>query len=126
MKRLTIPLLLLSIIILFCTWSTCRVGRICQEASRLLDQAETRCVLGDYAGAEALASASQQLWSAHEGFLGMALRHTESDDVAILYPSLLESCRQRDEIEFRIRSLELRASLRQLSRMEFPHYFNVL
>ena len=126
MKKLTIPLILLSLIVVFCVWSTCRVDAICREAAGLLDQAETKCLLGDYDGAEELALASQGLWLDHEGFLGMALRHTESDDVAILYAPLLETCRQKDGDEFQIRSLELRATLRQLSRMEFPHYFNVL
>ena len=126
MKKLMIPILLLLLIVVFCTWATFRVDRICGQAIRLLDQAETCCVLGDFDGAGELVFASEQCWLRHEGFLGMALRHTESDDITVQYPPLLESCSHRDRSEFNRRSLELRASLRMLSRMELPYYFNVL
>ena len=126
MKRIIPALLLLAGIVGLCIWGTGRVCRISKEASALLEQAETRCFLGDYEGAEQLTLEAQALWSAHEGFLGTTLRHTESDDVGILFPPLLLTLRQKDGREFQLRSLELRAMLRELSRMEVPYYFNVL
>ncbi len=125
MRRLVVPIAALVIMILFCAWSTARVDAICRESSALLDQAETRCYLGDYPGAEEYVQKSCQCWTRHEGFLGVTLRHTESDDISILYSPLLEACRAEDGEEFNYRSLELRASLRHIARMEKPYYFNV-
>ncbi len=126
MKKLLTAGILLAVIVGFCTWSTWRVNRICRDAALLLEQAETRCALGDHAGACEKANSAQRLWDCHEGFLGLALRHTESDDVSIQFPPLLESCRQRDSEEFVRRNLELQAMLKHLSRMEIPYYFNIL
>ncbi len=126
MKRILLSLLLMALILGLCVWGTDRVSEICRNVSGLLEQAETRCCLGDYEGAERLTLEAQALWAKHEGFLGTTLRHTESDDVGILFPPLLSALRQEDGEEFELRSLELRATLRHLSRMEAPYYFNVL
>ena len=126
MKRIWGALLLLIGIVGFCWWSTARVDQICENAANLLYQAETCCALGDFQGAEEYADASRRLWEQHEGFLGMALRHTESDDIYTLFPPLLQSCQSHDAEDFTQRNQELRAVLRVLSRMEKPYYFNVL
>lgn len=126
MKKLLFALLLLAVIIGFCSFSVWHIDRICQDTTALLKQAETRCALGDFEGAGALVYRSLGIWDCHEGFLGLTLRHTESDDIGILFPPLLETCRQRDADEFNRRNLELMATLKHLSRMEIPYYFNVL
>lgn len=126
MKKFLVPIVMLVILVGFCTWTVWQVDQICQETSSLLEQAETRCTLGDFEGAGALVYRSQCIWNCREGFLGMALRHTESDDVGILFPPLLDTCRQRDAEEFSRRNLELMATLKHLSRMEIPYYFNIL
>lgn len=126
MRKLWTALLILAAIIGFCTWTTWHVDQICQDTSQLLQEAESCCARGDFEGAGELVFSSQSIWNQHEGFLGMALRHTESDDIGILFPPLLESCRQKDREEFNRRNLELIATLKHLSRMEIPYYFNVL
>ena len=126
MKKLILPLVLLAAMAGLCTWSTWRVGRISSQTAGMLEQAETCCVLGDFQRAEEQVLAAQRHWEAHEGFLGTALRHTESDDIDMLFPSLLERCRQEDEPEFLHENRELTALLRQIARMEVPYYFNVL
>ena len=126
MKRLIAPLLLLAIMIGLCAFSTWQVGRICRATAGKLEQAETRCALGDFQGAEEMVLEAQRMWERHEGFLGTALRHTESDDIDILFPPLLESCRQEDPAEFSHQNRELVATLQQIARMEIPYYFNVL
>ena len=126
MKKLIAPLILLAGIVGFCTLCTWYTEKVCRDTADFLYQAETRCALGDFEGAGELVLASQRQWERHEGFLGMALRHTESDDIDIMYPPLLETCRQRNTEDFNQKNLELRAALRLLSRMEIPFYFNVL
>lgn len=126
MRKPWTALCLLAVIVGFCWWSTWRVDRICRDTGSLLAQAETYCTLGDFSGGMEEISRAWSLWNRHEGFLGLTLRHTESDDVGILFPSLLESCRQRDLEEFNRRNLELMASISHLSRMEIPYYFNIL
>ncbi len=126
MKKLLSAVVLLAVLAGFCSWSTWRVDRICRDTTALLEQAETRCTLGDYSGAGALVHEAGTLWSSHERFLGMALRHTESDDVSIQFPPLLRTCQQRDPEEFGCRNLELIATLTQLSHMEIPYSFNIL
>ena len=126
MKKILLPTLLLVLMVIFCVWATWRVDRLCSDSAELLEQAGTRCVLGDFDGAMDLVYQSKQNWDSHEGFFGMALRHTESDDVDTLFPPLLETCRQRDADEFYKRNLELIATLKHLSRIEIPYYFNIL
>lgn len=126
MKKLIVALLILAAVIGFCSWSTWHVDQICQDTTELLKQAETYCALGDFESAKDLIYRSQSIWNYHEGFLGMALRHTESDDIGILFPPLLETCMQRDAEEFTRRNVEMIATLKHLSRMEIPYYFNVL
>lgn len=126
MKKLLCPILLLLALLAFCGWSTWRVDALCRQSAQYLQQAETRCRLGDYDGAKDLVYAAKHSWDKHEGFLGTALRHTESDDIGVLFPPLLETCGQRDAEEFSRRNLELIALLKHLSRMEIPYYFNIL
>lgn len=126
MKKILLPALLLSFIIIFCVWATWRVDQLCSTSAELLEEAGTRSSLGDFEGAMDLVYQAKHDWDWHEGFFGIALRHTESDDIGILFPSLLETCRQRDADEFSKKNLELIATLRHLSRAEIPYYFNIL
>jgi hypothetical protein len=126
MKKLVYALLIILVLLLGCFYTSWRVEAICEDAADLLEQAETKCQLGDYEAAEETVYASKAIWDRHEYFLGLALRHTESDDVGILYPALLETCRQKDHGEFSLRNLELIAILRHLGRMEQPYLFNIL
>jgi hypothetical protein len=126
MKKLLLPLALLALLVGFCCYTTWHVDQLCSDCAQLLEEAGQRCQLGDFEEGLALCNQAKQNWDHHEGFFGTALRHTESDDVGIAFPALLESCRQEDLEEFSRRDLELIAILRHLSRMEYPYYFNVL
>ena len=110
----------------FCWFTAWRVDDLCNTSASLLEAAETQVMLGDYEAAVETVNHSFRLWNRHEGFFGMALRHTESDDVGILYPVLQEACRQKDQGEFLLRARELAANLRHLGRMEQPYLFNIL
>lgn len=126
MKKFILPTLLLILMVAFCVWATWRADQLCDQSAELLEKAGARCAQGDFDGAEALVYEAKACWDDHEGFFGIALRHTESDDVDILFPPLLETCRQEDEEEFSRRNLELIATFRHLSRAELPYYFNIL
>ena len=126
MKKMILPLVLLAVMVAFCGWSAWRADQLCNESAELLEKAGARCEQGDFDGAESLVHEAKDCWDDHEGFFGIALRHTESDDIDILFPPLLESCRQEDEEEFSRRNLELIATFRHLSRAELPYYFNIL
>jgi len=126
MKRLVLPLLLLFSMLAFCAVITLAVKDTCCRAEDLLRQAEAAMDLGDGAAAETLAAQSRQVWEAHRGLLGLALRHTESDDAELSYPPLLEAAGSGDREDFLQRSRALRASLEALWRMEVPYYYNVL
>ena len=126
MKKFILPSLLLILMVVFCVWATWRADQLCTESADLLERAGSRCEQGDFDGAEALVYEAKDCWDNHEGFFGIALRHTESDDVDILFPPLLESCRQKNAEEFSRRNLELIATFHHLSRAEIPYYFNIL
>lgn len=126
MKKLTLPLLLLTFMVAFCVWATWRADALCTQSAELLEKANVRYTLGDYDGASDYVNQSKKIWDDHEGFFGIALRHTESDDIDILFPPLLETCRQKDSDEFFRRNLELIATFHHLSRAEQPYYFNIL
>lgn len=126
MKRLWFSVGTLALILAFCGFTVYRVNRICGDSEELLRQAETCIYLGDYEGARNSVYYAQTCWKKHEGFLGLSLRHTEADDVEKLFPSLLESIRHKEDAEFYLRNSELIASLKSLSRMELPYYFNVM
>ena len=126
MKKLYSALGILLVITGFCWFTAWRVDDLCNTSASLLEAAETQVMLGDYDAAVETVNHSFRLWNRHEGFFGMALRHTESDDVGILYPVLQEACRQKDQREFLLRARELAANLRHLGRMEQPYLFNIL
>ena len=126
MKKIYCVLGILLVITGFCWFTAWRVGDLCNTSVSLLEAAETQVMLGDYDAAEETVNHSFRLWNRHECFFGMALRHTESDDVGILYPVLQEACQQKDQREFLLRVRELTASLQQLGRMEQPYLFNIL
>lgn len=126
MKRLWCSIGILAIMIAFCCISTFRVNQICKDTANILRQAETQCHLGNYQSARDTVYLSQAYWKKHEGFLGIALRHTETDDIDLMFPALIEAARQKDGEEFLLRNAELIAAFRSLSRMELPYYFNIL
>ena len=126
MRKMALSVGILVLLTAFCWFTAWRVDSLCGKASELLEQAETHAVQGDYAGAGETAAQAFQMWNRHEGFFGMALRHTESDDIVVLFPALIEAAGQKDQGEFLLRIRELKASLRQLGRMELPYLFNVL
>lgn len=96
MKKFILPILILLLMVSFCVWATWRADELCNQSAQLLEQAGARCIQGDFHGAEDLVQEAKNCWDQHEGFFGVALRHTESDDVDILFPPLLETCRQQD------------------------------
>ncbi len=126
MKKILWACAMLVLLTAFCWWTSWRVERLCGKTAEYLEQAETQVLLGDYPAAEALLEDSSALWERHELFFGMALRHTEADGVSILLPGLQEACRQKDGQEYLLRTRELSATLRQLSRIEQPYLFNIL
>ena len=126
MKKMFCALGVLVLITGFCWFTAWRVDDLCRTSAQLLEAAETQVMLGDYSAAEETVNHAFRLWNRHEGFLGMSLRHTESDDIGVLFPVLQEACRQKDNGEFLLRTRELTAALRQLGRMEQPYLFNIL
>ncbi len=125
MKRLWCSIGLLLTITGFCIYSAYRVNQICKDSTALLREAETQCYLGDYQGAENTVQLSRDLWKKHEGFLGITLRHTETDDIDVMFPALMEAARQKNPEEFLLRNTELIAAFKSLSRMELPYHFNI-
>lgn len=125
MKKLLIAILLIAGMTWFCFYFSHHVESICNTSAALLEQAETDYLLGDQSAAISDIIHSRRVWNRNELFLGTALRHTESDDVGILYSVLLESCSQGSD-EFLTQNRELIATLRHLSRMEQPYLFNIL
>ena len=81
MKKLYSALGILLAITGFCWFTAWRVDDLCNTSASLLEAAETQVMLGDYDAAVETVNHSFRLWNRHEGFFGMALRHTESDDV---------------------------------------------
>ena len=126
MKKIYCALGILLVITGFCWFTVWRVDDLCSTSAQLLEAAETQVLLGDYPAAEETVNHAFRLWQKHECFFGMALRHTESDDVGILFPVLQEACRQKDQGEFLLQARELSATLRQLGRIEQPYLFNIL
>lgn len=126
MKRVWWSVGVLLLIVVLCAWGAFRVNGICRSTEDMLRQAETCVYLGDYEGARQEVFCSHAIWKKHEGFLGIMLRHTETDDIDVMFPAVMESLRQKNEEEFFLRNRELIASFRSISRMELPYYFNVL
>lgn len=126
MKKIVGSVLMMAVMVAFCWYATWRVDQVCTKAAELIRQAEDSFQQEDYRGAKDAIEQSHGVWHRHENLLGLALRHTESEDVDIMYPTLMEACRQEDESEFFLRCQELEAVLRQLAHMEKPYLFNIL
>lgn len=126
MKKILGAVALLGVLVALCWYCTWRVDQVCGQTAGYLLRAEQRCGEEDYPGAREAVEQSWAYWQAHENLLGLALRHTESENVDMGYPGLLEACRQEDGEEFLLRSRELGAVIRQLSHMEKPYWFNIM
>ncbi len=126
MKRIWVSAGALGVLVLFCIFGVIRVNHICVKANENLRRAETAVYLGDYEGAKTCVEGARQIWKGHAGFLGIMLRHTEMDDIDLMFPGLLEALRQKDGREFYLRNGELIEALRNLTQMERPRYYNVL
>lgn len=126
MKKILCSLLTLTLIFALCFWSVHRVEAICDSINHKLHQAETECVLKHYDRAINSVRDAQTIWTRNETFLGLALRHTETDDVGIQFPTLTEALMQQDSAEFIRDNLTLISTISQLARMEQPYLFNIL
>ncbi len=125
MRRVWWSVGMLLMIVALCTCCVVRVNRVCQSTEELLRQAEICMHLGDTQGARDSVYYARLKWNAHEGLMGLSLRHTETDDVAQMFPAITESIRHKDETEFYMRNAELIGTIKELRRMEIPYYFNV-
>lgn len=126
MKKIIISISVLVLMAAICGFSTFRVQRISHKMVSMLEQAENRCISGDFDNAYDIVSESREEWNSHECFLGTALRHTESDEIDILYPVLMTACLHEDPLEFSKLNRELIATIKNLSKMEIPYLFNIL
>lgn len=126
MKKIILSISLLVVITGFCIFATWYTRSICDDTIALLEQSETEIGLGRYDEAYETVFSAQRLWNQHEDFLGLALRHTESDDVDILFPVLKNTCLQKDQSEFLYRNREMTAMLKHLYKAEYPCFYNIL
>lgn len=126
MKKIICAISILIIITGFCVYATYHTRTICDETVSFLEESEKLLYLGRQEDAYETLHSAQANWILHENFLGMALRHTESDDVDILFPILKNACLQEDYSEFSYRNKELIANLRHLYRAEYPYIYNIL
>ena len=126
MKKSILAILLLCVMTAFCIFSVIYTDSVCKKTEHQLREAETQCILNNFDSGLEKAEQARETWKKHECFLGVALRHTESDDVDILFPPLLEAIRQEDLNEFMLRNREMTATIRHLARAEMPYLFNIL
>lgn len=126
MKKIYLSIAALVLIFACCFYASTKVDKICEAIATELRAAETECILGRYAQAAERVQQAESLWVKNEGFLGVALRHTETDDISVAFPALTEALFLEDDTGFLENNLTLIASLRNLSRMEQPYLFNIL
>jgi len=126
MKKILLAGLTLLLIFGLCFYAAARVETICDSITEKLHMAETQCHLGYYDHAINSVRDAQTLWTKHETFLGISLRHTETDEIGIEFPVLVETLMQKDSSAFIQENLTLIATIDHLSRMEQPYLFNIL
>ena len=123
MKFMIVCILLFSVLAGLCCISACRVTKIIDDTSALL-QAAMR--LPNKEGAAHLIRAASNKWNENAVFFGTMLRHDEIDNVIVEFARLESYAKTRDEDDFLSNCSALLAQLAHIKEMEWPLFQNIM
>ena len=126
MKHFYVGLGILVLCLALCTVSICILSRTAEQTTVLLEQAMELGNQRRFDEVEPLTDQAMALWSGHQGFFGIILRHDEADEVNATFEELQEYVRNSCVEKFEPTCARLIEQIRHIADMELPLYYNVL
>lgn len=126
MKQIWFPVILLFLLLLFCTAAMYFTCCYTEHVLSLLHEGERLAAESRFAEAAEQIEEASRFWASHAGFFGVVLRHTEADNVRTGFQAVLAYAVHENEDEFFGACSELTAAISHIADMEIPHYYNIL
>ena len=125
MKYLYTGLGILLACLLLCLVMTTVLGRFTGEAVSQMERARALGEAGAYEQAARWVEKASGDWERRMGFFGIMMPHDHLDEVGSAFRKALAYAGNANDEEFSPICVELIDTLRNLSEMETPHYYNV-
>ena len=125
MKFLYTGLGILAVCLLLCIVMTTVLDRFTSEAVSHMEQARSLGEAGAYEQAARYVEKASVNWENRMGFFGIILPHDHLDEVGSAFRRAQVYAKNDNGDEFGPICVELIDTLRNLSEMETPHYYNV-
>lgn len=126
MKRLWIAVGILLAVFAATLYNAHYLNQVTSEISGLLTHAEEQAEAGDWAAAETLTGKAYRLWTGHDMYLHVLLRHSDTDDVEIGFKEVHEFISREEDGEYSAANARLITELGLLYDAEQLTLKNVL
>ena len=100
MKQIWFPVILLFLLLLFCTAAMYFTCCYTEHVLSLLHEGERLAAESRFAEAAEQIEEASRFWASHAGFFGVVLRHTEADNVRTGFQAVLAYAVHENEDEF--------------------------
>lgn len=126
MKRLVSAAALLLLLLSGSLWNAWYADRLTGQMAGQLEQAQERAVRGDWEGAARLSRESFSLWKAHDAYLHVMMRHSDTDQILRAFKAVEQYLALEETDQYTAANAELICQLELLSEMEQPSLVNIL
>lgn len=125
MKRLTVAILIIAVLVFSCLFSYSGLSKLTQEVAENVSMADTALRNQGAQVATHKLEQAYSLWHTRQSTLGALVRHNELDDIENLFHRALQSLADNELSEYRMHSRELQAMLKHIPEMELPTIQNI-
>lgn len=126
MKRLVSAAALLLILLGGSLWNAWYADRLTGRMAGQLEQAQEQAARGDWEGAARLSRESFGLWQAHDAYLHVMMRHSDTDQILRAFRAVEQYLALEEPDQYTAANAELICQLELLSEMEQPSLVNIL
>ena len=125
MKRLWSAAALLLVLLGGALWNAWYADRLSGRMAGQLEQAQELADRGDWEGAARLSRESFGLWQAHDAYLHVMMRHSDTDQILRGFRALDQYLALEESDQYTAANAELICQLELLSEMEQPSLVNI-
>ncbi|MBD9088787.1 MAG: DUF4363 family protein [Clostridiales bacterium] len=124
-KRLWSAAALLLVLLGGALWNAWYADRLSGRMAGQLEQAQELADRGDWEGAARLSRESFGLWQAHDAYLHVMMRHSDTDQILRGFRALDQYLALEESDQYTAANAELICQLELLSEMEQPSLVNI-
>lgn len=106
-------------------WNAWYADRLTGRMAGQLEQAQELADRGDWEGAVRLSRESFHLWQAHDAYLHVMMRHSDTDQILRGFRALDQYLALEESDQYTAANAELICQLELLSEMEQPSLVNI-